>query len=92
MVLMLANAVKTRKGSADHLHLEVVAATGEVLHLNGGIGKGMANGILHLIRMHHGGTEWVRWNLEAMAADGANQSLAQRSRVPGAQLAEVGTL
>jgi hypothetical protein len=57
--LMLANAVKTRKGSADHLHLEVVAATGEVLHLNGGIGKGMANGILHLIRMHHGGTEWV---------------------------------
>jgi hypothetical protein len=39
--------------------LEVVAATGEVLHLNGGIWKGMANGILHLIRMHHGGTEWV---------------------------------
>ena len=55
--LMLTHPVEPGESAGHHLDLQVVATTGEILHLHGGIGKRAADGVLDLLRLHHGGDD-----------------------------------
>jgi hypothetical protein len=51
--LVLLHPAAASKGCGDHLHLQMIATTGEVLDINGGIGHGVLNRLPDLVGLHH---------------------------------------
>jgi hypothetical protein len=64
---MLLDAVETGEGVGHNLHLQVVAAAGEVFHFHAGIRQSAMDGCLDLVGLHHRAENralnWIAWEI-----------------------------